>query len=101
MNKALLIGNIAGDLELRYTSIQKPVLNFSIATQSNDEVEFHRIVVFNALAVAMSYQLAKGDKTMIEGYVRTRKWSDKQGVIRSSTEVVACSFMLFNSKKPG
>lgn len=100
MNKVLLIGNITNDIELRYTSVQKPVLNFSIATQNDDEAEFHRIVVFNALAVAMSYQLKKGDKLMIDGYVRTRKWSDKNGLVRASTEIVACSFMLINSKKP-
>ena len=99
--KTLLIGRI-GQKQLKYTGDQKPVAIFSIATtksykdkQSGDwveQTEWHRLVSFNKCAEHVSEKLAPGDVVQVEGELRTRKWQDKDGVDRFTTEIIVNDF---------
>lgn len=97
MNKAMIIGNLGSDPELRYTKNQIPVATFSVASterwndsDGNKQVhtEWHRVVVWKGLAEVCNEHLSKGSKVFIEGKLRTRKWEDQDGNIRYSTEIV-------------
>lgn len=98
VNKVILIGNLGHDPELRYTASQTPVCQINIATgerrkdQSGNWVEhteWHRVVTFGRTAENVSNYLKKGSQAYIEGRIQTRKWTDKEGNERYSTEVVA------------
>ena len=98
INKAILIGNLGADPEIRYTPNGTPVATFSIATterrkgqdgQVQESTEWHRIVAWQRLAEICGEYLAKGSKVYIEGKIKTRKWQDKQGVDRYTTEIQA------------
>ena len=97
MNKAMIIGNLGSDPELRYTQNQTPVATFSVASterwkdsdgNKQEHTEWHRIVVWKGLAEVCNEHLSKGSKVFIEGKLRTRKWEDQDGNIRYSTEIV-------------
>ena len=98
MNKAMIIGNLGSDPELRYTQNQTPVATFSVASterwkdsdgNKQEHTEWHRVVVWKGLAEVCNEHLSKGSKVFIEGKLRTRKWEDQDGNIRYSTEIVA------------
>jgi len=98
LSKTLLIGNLGADVETRYTQNGVAVANFSMATTERwkdsegnpqEATEWHRIVAFGRLAEICSEYLAKGSKVYIEGRLQTRKWEDKDGVTRYTTEIVA------------
>ncbi|MEA3467136.1 MAG: single-stranded DNA-binding protein [Thermodesulfobacteriota bacterium] len=98
MNKAMIIGNLGNDPELRYTQNQTPVATFSVASterwkdsdgNKQEHTEWHRIVVWKGLAEVCNEHLSKGSKVFIEGKLRTRKWEDQDGNIRYSTEIIA------------
>ncbi len=98
INKVILIGNLGNAPELRYTAGQMPVCTLRIATgerrkdQSGnwvDHTEWHSVVVFGKTAENCNQYLAKGRQVYIEGRLQTRKWQDKEGKDRYSTEVVA------------
>ena len=98
MNKAMIIGNLGNDPELRYTQNQTPVATFSVASterwkdsegNKQEHTEWHRVVVWKGLAEVCSEHLSKGSKVFIEGKLRTRKWEDQDGNIRYSTEIIA------------
>ena len=99
VNKAILIGNLGRDPEVRYTSGGMAVANFSIATseswndresgQRQERTEWHRIVVFGKQGENCGKYLSKGSKVYVEGRIQTRKWEDRDGNDRYTTEIVA------------
>jgi single-strand DNA-binding protein len=103
VNKVILIGNVGKDPELRSTQSGQRIANFSLATseswtdkQSGDKrerTEWHNIVVFNdGLVGVVEQYVKKGTKLYIEGAVQTRKWHDREGSDRYSTEIVLQQF---------
>ena len=98
VNKAIIVGNIGQDVELKYTTNQIPVANFSVATTESrkdnsggyvDFTEWHRIVAFRHTAEFVSKHLGKGSTIYVEGRLQTRSWDDKNGIKKYSTEIVA------------
>lgn len=97
VNKVILLGNLGRDPEVRYTQSGSAVANFSLATtrayksgeEWKEETEWHNIVVFGRVAERCGEYLQKGSQVYIEGRLQTRKWEDKEGNSRSTTEVVA------------
>lgn len=99
--KTLLIGRI-GQKQLKYTGDQKPVAIFSVATTKSfknkdsgdwvEQTEWHRLVSFNKCAEHVSEKLVPGDVVQVEGELRTRKWQDKDGVDRFTTEIIVNDF---------
>ncbi|HDA7950775.1 TPA: single-stranded DNA-binding protein, partial [Staphylococcus aureus] len=114
VNKVLLIGNLGSDPEVRRTQDGKPVVNLSVATsetwkdkasgERKEKTEWHRVVIWNEglCSVAEKY-LQKGSKVYIEGALQTRKWQDKDGQDKYSTEVVLNGYggVLTMLDKPG
>jgi len=98
INKVILIGNLGADPEIRYTQNGTPVANFNVATSETwrgqdgnkeEHTEWHKIVVWRKLAEVCGEYLNKGSKVYIEGKIRTRKWQDKDGNDRYTTEIEA------------
>ena len=98
VNKAILIGNLGRDPELRYTQNGQAVTNFSLATSESwtdksgertEKTEWHRIVAWGKTAELCAQYLSKGRTVYIEGRLQTRDWEDKEGVKRQTTEIVA------------
>lgn len=98
VNKAILIGNLGRDPELRYTQNGQAVTSFSLATNENwtdksgertERTEWHRIVAWGKTAELCAQYLSKGRTVYIEGRLQTRDWEDKEGVKRQTTEIVA------------
>lgn len=115
VNKVILVGNLGRDPEVRRMQNGDPVVNLSLATseswrgkdgEKREKSEWHRIVVFNdhLAKVAESY-CRKGSKIYVEGQLQTRKWTDKDGAEKYSTEVVLNKFngalVLLDSKGSG
>ncbi|QDP60315.1 single-stranded DNA-binding protein [Alcanivorax jadensis] len=98
INKAIILGNVCQDIDVRYTPNGNAVANFSIATneewkdkntgQKQERAEFHRVVMFGKLAEVAGQYLKKGSKVYIEGKLQTRKWQGQDGQDRYTTEVV-------------
>ena len=106
LNKVMLIGNLGQDPETRYTQDGRAVSNFSLATNmkwknkegdQQEQVEWHRIVVFGNLAEICQKYLKKGKQVYIEGRIQTRKWQDDDGNNRYTTEVVANQMKMLGS----
>jgi single-strand DNA-binding protein len=99
VNKVILIGNLGQDPEVRYTPNGNAVANVTLATSTTwrdkqsgelqERTEWHRIAFFNRLAEIVGEYLRKGSKVYVEGSLRTRKWQDKSGVDRYTTEIIA------------
>jgi single-strand DNA-binding protein len=97
VNKVILIGNLGADPEVRYTQNGTAVANFRVATtetwkkegEKEELTEWHRIVTFGRLAEICGEYLSKGSKVYIEGRIQTRKWDDRDGNTRYTTEIVA------------
>ena len=98
INKVILVGNLGGDPEIRYTAAGVAVANFSLATgeswkdkdgQKQEKTEWHKIVAFRRLAEICGEYLSKGKQVYIEGKIQTRSWDDKDGNKKYMTEVVA------------
>ncbi|GAB4266760.1 MAG: single-stranded DNA-binding protein [Deferrisomatales bacterium] len=97
VNKAILIGNLGKDPELRYTQSGSAVANFTLATTERrkqgdewgDHTEWHNIVVFGKTAERCNQYLQKGSQVYLEGRIQTRKWEDRDGNTRYTTEIVA------------
>ena len=107
LNKAILIGNLGKDPEMRYTPGGLGVANFNIATSetwNNKEgtketrTEWHRIVAFGKLAEICGEYLSKGKQVYIEGRIQTRDWEDKDGIKRYTTEIVANQMIMLGSR---
>jgi single-strand DNA-binding protein len=103
VNKVILVGNLGKDPETRRMPSGDPMVTFSIATsetwrdkasgERKEKTEWHRIVIFNKnLADVAEKYLRKGSKVYIEGQLQTRKWTDKDGQEKYSTEVVLQNF---------
>ena len=103
LNKVILIGNLGKDPETRRMTSGDPVVNLSIATsetwrdkssgERKEKTEWHRVVIFNKnLADVAEKYLRKGSKVYLEGALQTRKWTDKDGVEKYSTEIVLQNF---------
>ena len=99
VNKVILVGNLGKDPEVRHTQDGKPIVNLSIATsdtwrdkstgERKEKTEWHRVVIFNeGIAKVAEQYLKKGTTVYIEGSLQTRKWTDKDGVEKYSTEIV-------------
>ncbi len=110
VNKVILIGNLGGDPELRYTPNGHAVASFNIATTEgrkdkdgnwNDHTEWHRVVTWNKLAETAGEYLKKGSQVYIEGRIQTRQWEDKEGVKRYQTEIVAQNLQMLGRRSDG
>ncbi len=109
VNRAILIGNLGRDPELRYTSAGKAVCNFSIATsevrgkgqERQEETTWHSIVCWEKTAENCGQYLKKGSKVYVEGRITTRKWQDKEGKDRQTTEIVAREVVFLSAKDSG
>lgn len=108
VNKAILIGNLGRDPEVRYTPDGTAVANFSIATseewkdkntgEKREKTEWHRIVAFRRLGEICGEYLSKGRQVYIEGRIQTRDWEDKDGIKRYTTEIVADKMQMLGPK---
>lgn len=107
VNKVILIGNLGADPETRYLPSGDAVTNIRIATTENwkdksgekqEHTEWHRISFFGRQAEIAGEYLKKGSPVYIEGRIRTRKWQDKEGQDRYSTEIVADRMQLLGSR---
>ena len=100
-NKAIILGNLTRDPEMRYTPNGKPVCSFGVATNrrwtnatgdTQESTEFHNVVCWGKLAETANQILYKGRKTLIEGRLQTRNWEGQDGVRRNKTEIIAENF---------
>ena len=103
VNKVILIGNLGADPEIRRTQDGRPIANLRVATSESwrdkttgerkEKTEWHRVVIFNeGLCKIVEQYLKKGSKVYLEGALQTRKWTDKDGHDKYSTEVVLQGF---------
>jgi single-strand DNA-binding protein len=111
INKVILVGNIGKDPETRYMPNGKAVTNFSVATSESwtdrtsgdkqERTEWHNVVLFEKLAEIAAEYLRKGSQVYIEGSLRTRKWQDKEGKDRYTTEIVGRDMQMLGSRGGG
>ena len=111
INKVILVGNLGGEPEVRFTPGGSAVANITIATSSSwrdkqsgemqERTEWHRVAFFNRLAEIAGEYLHKGSKVYIEGSLKTRKWQDKAGNDRYTTEVIANEMQMLDSRGQG
>ncbi|HWP34026.1 MAG TPA: single-stranded DNA-binding protein [Thermodesulfobacteriota bacterium] len=106
LNKVILIGNLGRDPEVRYTSGGQAVANFTVATneswtnkqgQREERTEWHRVVAWGALGERAGEYLRKGKQVYVEGRLQTRKWTDRDGNERYTTEINAQQFFLLGT----
>ena len=109
LNRAMIIGNVTRDPELRTTVTGQTVCSFGIATnqqwtdaqgQKQQRTEFHNIVAWGKLAEICGQYLGKGRKTYIEGRLQTREWEAPDGQKRNRTEIVADNMIMLDRKDP-
>ena len=110
VNKAIVIGNLGRDPEMRYTQAGQPVASFSVATserwtdsntnERRERTEWHRVVCFRRLAEICGEYLHKGSKVYIEGPLQTRSW-EQDGHTRYTTEIVAREMQMLDSRGGG
>ena len=108
VNKVILVGTLGQDPEVNHTQGGAPIANISMATseswkdkntgQMQEKTEWHRVVFFNRLAEIAGEYLKKGSKVYIEGSLQTRKWQDKQGQDRYTTEIKAREMQMLDSR---
>jgi len=107
INKVILVGRLGRDPEVRYTPDGTMVTNFTMATdeqwkdksgERTKKTEWHRIVTFGKLAEICGSYLSKGSLIYLEGRLQTRSWDDKDGNKRSTTEIVAQTMQMLDSK---
>jgi len=107
VNRVILVGNLGRDPETRYMPNGEAVTNFSIATtetwkdksgEKKEATEWHRITMYRKLAEIAAEYLKKGSSVYIEGKLQTRKWTDKDGVEKYTTEVVADVMQMLGGK---
>ena len=110
INKAILIGNLGADPEIRYTQNGTAVATFNVATTERwknkeggmeERTEWHRIVAWRQLAEICGNYLHKGSKVYIEGSIQTRQWEDRDGNKRYTTEIVAREMKMLDPKGAG
>lgn len=110
LNKVMLIGNLGQDPELRYTQKGQAILNMRLATNESflnrdnerqERTEWHTVILWGKRAEALNKILAKGRQLYVEGRLQTRKWEDKEGKPRYTTEVVATNVVLIGGRGGG
>ena len=110
LNKAMIIGNLTRDPEIRNTAGGMPVASFGVATnlvwtdqsgQRQEKVEFHNIVAWRRLAEIVGKYLRKGSKVYIEGRLQTRDWTGQDGFKRYRTEIVAENMIMLDNRSGG
>ncbi len=111
VNKVILLGNLGRDPEMRYTTDGSAVCNLNIATsdqwrdkgsgEKQERTEWHRVVLFGRTAEIAGEYLKKGRSVYIEGRLQTRKWTDKDGVERYTTEIVGDRMQLIGGGDRG
>ena len=108
VNKAILIGNLGADPELKYLQSGAAVTNISIATseswkdkqsgEKQERTEWHAVCLFGRLAEVAAEYLTKGAQVYLEGRLHTRKWQDNQGGERTATEIIASTLQMLGSR---
>jgi single-strand DNA-binding protein len=111
INKVIIVGNLGGDPETRYMPSGSAVTNLTVATneswkdkqtgEQKERTEWHKVAMFNRLAEVAAEYLRKGSQVYIEGKLRTRKWQDKDGNDRWTTEVVADEMQMLGGRSGG
>ncbi len=111
VNKVILIGNLGRDPEVRYAPSGSAICNVTIATsrqwknkdsgERQEETEWHRVVFYDRLAEIAGEYLKKGRPVYVEGRLKTRKWTDKDGVEKYTTEIVAEQMQLLGGRDGG
>ncbi len=109
INKVILIGNLGRDPEVRYTPSGAAICNVSLATTRNwkdknsgekvEETEWHRVVFYDRLAEIAGEYLKKGRPVYVEGRLKTRKWTDKDGAEKYTTEIIATEMQLLGGRE--
>lgn len=110
LNRAMIIGRMGRDPEIRYTQDGRAVANFTLATtdkwrdkssgEMRERTEWHRVVAFGRLGEICGEYLSKGKQVFIEGRLRTRSW-EKDGITRYTTEIEASGMQMLGAKGPG
>ncbi len=111
VNKVILIGNLGRDPETRYATSGAAICNITLATsrqwkdktsgEKREETEWHRVVFYDRLAEIAGEYLKKGRPVYVEGRLKTRKWQDKEGQDRYTTEIIAEEMQLLGSRDGG
>lgn len=110
VNKAILIGNLGKDPEVRYMPSGEAIANITLATtdtwkdksgEKQEKTEWHRVSFFGRQAEVVGEYLKKGSQIYVEGRIQTRKWQDKEGQDRYTTEIVADRMQMLGSKSSG
>ena len=111
VNKVILVGNLGADPETRYTASGDAVCNIRLATtdswkdktsgEKREMTEWHRVVFYRKLAEIAGQYLKKGSQIYLEGRIRTRKWQDKDGQDRYTTEIEATEMQMLGSRQGG
>lgn len=111
VNKVILIGNLGKDPEVRYAPSGSAICNIALATsrqwkdktsgERQEETEWHRVVFFDRMAEVAGEYLKKGKSVYIEGRLKTRKWTDKEGVEKYTTEIMADRMEMLGSREGG
>lgn len=110
VNKVILVGNLGSDPEIRATQNGESVATLSVATteqykdasgQQQEITEWHRVVLWRRLAEVARDYLKKGRQVYIEGKIKTRKWQDKQGQDRYTTEIIGNNLQMLGSSQSG
>ena len=109
VNKVIIVGNLGRDPEIRYTPNGSAVCNVTVATSrvrknkesgdKTEDTEWHRIVFFDKLAEIAGEYLKKGRSVYVEGRLQTRKWQDKDGVDKYTTEIVASEMQMLGNRE--
>ena len=108
VNKAIIVGRLGKDPEIKYSAAGSAVVNFSVATsetwndkttgEKQEKTEWHRVVAFGRLAEICGQYLAKGRQVYIEGRLQTREWIDNDGGKRWTTEIIADQMQMLGDR---
>jgi single-strand DNA-binding protein len=110
INKAIIVGNLGADPEIRYTQSGSQVATFNVATserwrdqsgQQQESTEWHRIVAWKRLAEICGEYLHKGSRVYVEGRIQTRKWQYQNGNDRYTTEIIAREMKMLDRREGG
>ena len=110
LNKAQLIGNLGADPEIRQATNGNAIANLNIATsekwtdkngEKRENTEWHRVVIFGKLADVVGQHVRKGDRIYVEGKIQTRKWQDRDGNDRYTTEIVGNQMLMLGGTQGG
>lgn len=111
INKAIIVGNLGNDPDMKTTQSGSAVCNLSVATseqwtdkqtgEKRENTEWHRVVLFGKLGEIAGEYLRKGSKGYLEGRIQTRKWQDREGHERYTTEIVVNDMQMLDSRSAG